>query len=154
MTIKEKILAMQETIDKLSAELDVFRKSAVDEGGLWKPEIGEEYYSVSGTDYHDSYEYYGDEFDIGCISIGNCFKTRELAEKHREKLKVMQRLREISGGFKPDDVNYYVIYKCKTNAYRVEPFYLRRAGLICFATEEHAQAAIDELGSRLDVLFE
>ena len=66
----------------------------IEESKAWKPEERGEYYYInySGSAFLDIYD--SGELDSCLFEIGNCFKTKEDAEKAIEKLKALRRLRE------------------------------------------------------------
>lgn len=69
--------------------------------GLWKPEKDEEYWYLIKdggvrVTTNDNYE-----VDKATIALGNYFQTCEEAEFEVERRKVIQQLRELSGGYKP-----------------------------------------------------
>lgn len=51
----------------------------------WKPEPFEEYFSVSLGGEIASTAYTGSLNDINMFKLGNCYKTKELAETNKEK---------------------------------------------------------------------
>lgn len=83
----------------------------------WKPEYGEPYWFINDTAgiFRDDGCPLG-QIDKQRISIGNCFQTKEQAEKAVAWLKAFKVLGDDTKGFKPDwedfDQNkYYVDYK-------------------------------------------
>ena len=80
----------------------------VKEPTRWEPKYAEEYYYLSG-DGSVGRETFDDEFDIDNdrFEIGNCFKTKEEAEKVVEKLKAWKRLKDSGLKFKDCDKSNY-----------------------------------------------
>lgn len=118
----------------------------------WKPESGDTIYYVSSTGH-----VYEDTFapcstcDNDKVSFNNVFKTREDAKKMLEKLKIINRLRELSNIKFVDDcskLRYSIGYDIDTkkvipamNRYtRMLPFELY------FETAKDCQNAINEIG--------
>jgi len=117
----------------------------------------------------DAVELYGDgstvrnRYRAGChpgkyLLQGNLFRTREEAETERDKRIVMQKLRVLAGGYKPDWERYMSEkFSLSHNSSAVWGVTinsrLHQPGCIYFPSREAAQAAIDELGSELDCLL-
>lgn len=118
----------------------------------WKPESGDKIYYVSSTGhvYEDTF-YASSNCDNDKVSFNNVFKTKEDAKKMLEKLKIINRLRELSNVKFVDDcskIRYSVSYDIDTkkvcptmNRYsRILPFELY------FETAKDCQNAINEIG--------
>lgn len=115
----------------------------------WKPEFGEKYYymTTSGNVAQDTFN---TSFDKYRLSFRNVFKTAEEARKMVEKIKIINKLRELSNvDFNSTDDNAYVIgydrelKKIQINfhdAYNELPFNIH------FETAKDCQAAIDTIG--------
>ena len=72
----------------LNGELKIKRKP-------WKPQHGDTYYCVSSQGHVLKEKWYGDVIDTLYYKLGNCYKTREEAEPHRDRW---------SAFYKSDDV--------------------------------------------------
>lgn len=117
----------------------------------WKPESGDTFYYVSSTGH-----VYEDTFatcstcDNDKVSFNNVFKTREDAKKMLEKLKIINRLRELSNkDFKDDESNKYVIYYStayNSVSYQKHTCVKELPFNIYFATIEDCENAINEIG--------
>lgn len=115
----------------------------------WKPEFGEKYYymTTSGNVAQDTFN---TSFDKYRLSFRNVFKTAEEARKMVEKIKIINKLRELSNvDFNSTDDNAYVIgydrelKKIRINfhdAYNELPFNIH------FETAKDCQKAIDTIG--------
>lgn len=117
----------------------------------WKPEQGGEYYFLDSScgilrSYWNDYS-----IDQKHLSLGNCYKTREAAEKAIRKLKITQELKELAKGyeFTPDKDNWhlctavlsdgtYFIDHCKWSRTKCSEIY--------FDTFEDLDNAINVLG--------
>lgn len=79
----------------------------VKESTRWKPRIGQKYYLLdSNGSVYDSV-WSNDYIDRNRSEIGNCFKTKEEAEKAVEKLKAWKRLKDSGLKFKDwNKINY------------------------------------------------
>lgn len=149
---------VRNTADKRIAELKE-QINALPQG-LWKPKKGEGYFFIKSDGCLDHDLYNNHPIDNRRLSIGNCFPTREAAERHVAWLKVTQRLRELAGGFKPDWNDHsqakfklcfdHIVKKWESCIF----YYCQNPGLIYFPTREAAQHAIDVLGDDLNVLLD
>ena len=73
----------------------------VKEPTRWKPEMGHDYYYISGDGHVYDNSWDDSQFvDRGRFEIGNCFRTKEEAERVVEKLKAWKRLKESGLKFK------------------------------------------------------
>ena len=121
-------------------------------GEIWKPESGDTIYYVSSTGY-----VYEDTFcacskrDNDKVSFNNVFKTREDAKKMLEKLKIINRLRELSNinfGNDISQLKYSIGYDIDTK--KVCPTINRFTRIIpfevYFETATYCQKAIDIIG--------
>lgn len=156
----EKLLEEQKALaDRIEAAIREAKEGKAP-SGVWKPKNGKRYFYVGGNGYvwEDPWEDCDD--DNGRYAIGNVFYTEEEAERHVQRLKVKQRLRELAGEFKPDwksldERNWCVIYDHTNNILKSACVNTQQgASEIYFPTQEAAQRAIDTLGDDLLVLFE
>lgn len=84
----------------ISELLDEWEDYTPKEPTRWKPELGYKYYlSDSNGSIYDSV-WSNDYIDRSRIEIGNCFQTKEEAEKAVEKLKAWKRLKDSGLKFK------------------------------------------------------
>lgn len=83
----------QTTLIKFPNVLDDWFEE-IEENRVWKPEYAEGYWHVCEDGTVDHCMFSEDELDEGMLAIGNCFKTKDEAEKAVEKLKALRRLRE------------------------------------------------------------
>ena len=71
------------------------------ESTRWKPEMGHDYYYISGDGHVYDNSWDDSQFvDCGRLNIGNCFESREEAEKAVERLKAWERLKDAGLKFK------------------------------------------------------
>lgn len=120
-------------------------------GEIWIPESGDTIYYVSSTGH-----VYEDTFcacskcDNDKVSFNNVFKTKEDAKKMLEKLKIINRLIELSNkDFKDDESNKYVIYYStayNSVSYQQHTCVKELPFNIYFATIEDCENAINEIG--------
>lgn len=119
---------------------------------LWKPEEDEKYYFIDSDFTIDDDHYYESCcYDRDRVAVGNAFQTQEDAKKMTEKIKIINRLRELSNiNFVYDcsKLRYSIGYDIDTkkvipsmNRYtRMLPFELY------FETAKDCQNAINEIG--------
>ena len=88
------------TIDKFPNILaDWFEE--IKEPTRWKPEMGHDYYYISGDGHVYDNSWDDSQFvDHGRLNVGNCFESREEAEKAVERLKAWERLKGAGLKFK------------------------------------------------------
>ena len=117
----------------------------------WKPENGDRYYFIDCMNSCDYYTYTNDEIDKAFLIIGNCFKSEEEAKHMVEKLKIINRLRELSNinfGNDTSQLKYSIGYEIDTK--KVYPNISRYTRIIpfevYFATKEDCENAINEIG--------
>ena len=119
---------------------------------IWKPKEGEAYYVILTRGFIDYTIYDSDNRDDNeRLSFGNCFKTREEAEHMLEKIKIINKLKELSNFNFGDDINeikYSIGYDVNTKKVcsnmnrftRIMPFE------VYFASNEDCQKAIEIIG--------
>ena len=120
----------------------------IKESTRWNPVPGETYWSLDGVGYLNYYESSGGAYTASRVSIGNCFKTKEEAERVVEYLKALATVRgDATGEFVKGNRNWYVYYGTDMNSLR--PWFnindIRNGifGLPYFATREDAQRSIE-----------
>lgn len=115
MTNKE----LKEKIVYLEAELAEVKKMAVAmekkaDGGLFKPEDGQKYWSIMHGGCVAAVRWHDHEFTHDRYAIGNCFPTQQEAEDAVRALKLIQKARESQDGFVPDwedfEQNKHIVY--------------------------------------------
>lgn len=116
---------------------------------VWQPQYDEKYYYIT-TNGNVAQDTFNPSFDKYKLSFKNCFKTRKEAQHMVEKIKIINKLRELSNvDFNSTDDNAYVIgydrelKKIQINfhdAYNELPFNIH------FETAKDCQAAIDTIG--------
>lgn len=118
---------------------------------VWKPEEGEMYYLISTGGFIDYTTYNSNSrVDNERLSFGNCFKTREEAQHMAEKIKIINKLRELSNTkFNEDDDRHYMIAYCKDDGELVSDFCYGLNSIpfnVFFKTREDCENAIDTIG--------
>ncbi len=102
---------IEKKMEALKAEflgkLEALRKEAEmqkkqEEWEPWKPEVGEEYFTIANGVDAVQYIYYGDGIDEVNIPSGNCFKTKKRAEQVAKKMRLLLRLEQLHDQLCPD----------------------------------------------------
>ena len=121
----------------------------IKESTRWKPEINQEYYWLDscGSVYSDAWDD-GSTINNVRFEIGNCFQTKEEAEKVVEYLKALAVVRgDATSKFIKGQDNFYVSYNDAYNClYVSDNAYLIKNGIFglpYFATREDAQRSIE-----------
>ena len=122
----------------------------INESTRWKPEINQEYYWLDscGSVYSDAWDD-GSTINNVRFEIGNCFETKEEAEKVVEYLKALATVRgDATSKFVKSGRNWYVYYDTNLNSIHssISCTMLDNGifGLPYFATEEDAQRSIEQ----------
>ena len=120
----------------------------IDESNRWKPEMGHDYYYISGDGHVYDNSWDDSQFvDRGRFEIGNCFQTKEEAERVVKYLKALATVRgDATSKFIKDISNWYVYYDVAHNYLYVSSnsYCLKNGifGLPYFATTDDAQRSI------------
>lgn len=96
--LKEEITRLKTALAELEEKVEALPKRA--DGGVFKPEDGQEYWYISGSG--KVYGRYNNLIAHNRYSIGNCFSTRQLAEDTVRVLILIRRAKESQDGFVPD----------------------------------------------------
>lgn len=116
---------------------------------MWKPQADETYYSIDKSGIIIGTNNVNFDMDRRAIELGNCFKTKEKALHMVEKIKIINKLRELSNIKCSENKNKYFIYYnfrenrvlCgETNLCKLSPFEA------CFKTAEECKEAIKTIG--------
>ena len=136
------------TIDKFPNILtDWFEE--VNESTRWKPETDQKYYFIRTSGYVYDSIWTNDSIDDGRFEIGNCFQTREEAERTVEYLKALAVVRgDATKKFVKGENNWYVYYDTDSSSIHssISCSMLGNGifGLPYFATVEDAQRSIEQ----------
>ena len=122
----------------------------INESTRWKPEINQEYYWLDscGSVYSDAWDD-GSTINNVRFEIGNCFETKEEAEKAVERLKALATVRgDATSKFVKGERNWYVYYDTNLNSIHssISCTMLDNGifGLPYFATIEDAKKSIEQ----------
>lgn len=118
----------------------------------WKPQYGEKYYTIStrGTIDFDNFVAENNT-DAVRLLLGNVFETEEEAEHMVEKIKIINKLRELSNikfNDTSDEAHYVIVYDVEENEITFNVSYYCKAlpFNIYFATIEDCKKAIETIG--------
>lgn len=117
---------------------------------VWQPQYDEKYYYIT-TGGNVARDIFNPFFDKYKLSFKNCFKTRKEAQRMVEKIKIINKLKELSNINFGDDINelkYSIGYDIDTKKVcssmnrftRIIPFE------VYFKTATDCQKAIDTIG--------
>ena len=146
--VEERTKCMFELVDFTAEDWKVWDEKPTQ---VWKPEFGEKYYYIT-TSGDVAYNTFNTSLDEYRLSFRNVFKTAEEARKMVEKLKIINKLRELSNINFNDDCkkeHYVISYnnESKKIICDVHHLYIRELPFnIYFATEEDCQKAIETIG--------
>lgn len=118
----------------------------------WQPKEGKVYYLILTHGFIDYTIYDSDSrVDNERLSFGNCFKTREEAEHMLEKIKIINKLRELSNGDfyrNCTEVKYVIWYDsaCKEIKINTHEYIRELPFSIYFATKKDAEKAVLTIG--------
>ena len=120
----------------------------IKESTRWEPEENQKYYFLNSDGYVYNNIWAGDSIDRGRFEIGNCFQTKEEAEKAVEYLKALATVRgDATSKFVKGERNWYVYYDTNLNSINssISCTMLDNGifGLPYFATIEDARKSIE-----------
>ncbi|MBQ8298423.1 MAG: hypothetical protein IJX99_01105 [Clostridia bacterium] len=105
--LKKKYKELGEEIERLE-----------NQGKVWTPKVSEKYWCIIPSGYVDFDTWANNCLDIDRYQIGNCFKTKEEAEKVVEKMEIYTELKRLAEEIntepiewvKPEQRKYYISY--------------------------------------------
>ena len=121
----------------------------IKESTRWKPETLQNYYCVTSDGSVAKDDWRNWDLDNGRFEIGNCFETKEEAEKAVEYLKALAILRgDATKEFAKGERHWFVFYNVTADyldfGYDYSDIRNGVFGLPLFATEEDAQRSIEQ----------
>ena len=145
--VEERTKCMFELVDFTAEDWKIYEEKPT---RTWKPEFGEKYYymTTSGNVGQDTFN---TSFDKCRLSFRNVFKTAEEARKMVEKIKIINKLRELSNINFNDtsgEAHYAIAYDYEANeiASTVSYYYKFLPFNIYFATKEALKEAVEMIG--------
>lgn len=151
-----------EELKKRVAELEANKAKAV-ELPFWMPEEGQATYYLDsiGGDWQATYSHNGTHQEL---LIGNYFKTKKLAQRHVDKLKLLEEIKQWRGKHDPESFKLgtdgqgdrmELVFDTQASQWDwLHTSTYKRPLSIFFSTPETAQDCIDHFGDRLDLLLE
>lgn len=139
----------QELIERLKEE----QNTDVSKKVRWKPKDGELCYFITATGCIGNF-YFSSKDSLNCkhYKIGNCFKTKEEAQKELDRRIAEQELLDMCDWDR--DIVYCVIYNQNSERFDVNLYNTFIPAPYRFASIESAQKAIDTLGAeKLKLVF-
>lgn len=117
-----------------------FAEKVEDTKGWWKPKLDEMYYCLNGNGIIMFETWCNDELDESRYSMGNCFKTKESAERHRDYLEAVATVSQDEGFMRKSGGGFgWPVIEYTTNNPGVDDIAGRQhAGEFYFDTREHA----------------
>ena len=124
----------------------------------WKPERGEEYFTIKNGVDVVQYIYIGDDIDESCILSGDYFPTRERAEQVAKKIRLLLQLEQLHDQLCPDyepdwDGTAKFLVAFDHTDGEMQAFYDRSSGestLVYFRDVVTAMEAADILNAELE----
>lgn len=117
---------------------------------MWKPQADETYYSIDKSGIILGTNNVEFDMDRRAIELGNCFKTKEKALHMVEKIKIINKLRELSNiKFNETDDRHYMIVYHKDDREIISEFCYSLNPLpfnVYFKTREDCEKAIEIIG--------
>lgn len=134
-----------------------------EESKIWKPKDGEEYYVINAESEIEKRYWNNDEYDIGSYQMGNCFKTKEEAEKEKEKIIIKKKLERYAEEHNTEKIDWdnpkqskYHIEIYNNNKINIwESNRVKHMNQVYFTSGEICKEAIEEIGEEnIKKLFE
>ena len=144
--VEERTKCMFELADFTAEDWKIYEEKPT---RIWKPEFGEKYYYIT-TRSDVAYNTFNTSLDEYRLSFRNVFKTAEEARKMVEKIKIINKLRELSNiKFNETDDRHYMIVYHKDDEEIISDFCYSLNPLpfnVFFKTREDCENAIKEIG--------
>lgn len=118
---------------------------------MWKPQADETYYSIDKSGIIFGTNNVEFDMDRRAIELGNCFKTKEKALHMVKKIKIINKLRDLSNinfNDTSDEAHYTIAYDVETNeiTFNVSYCFKNLPFNIYFATKEDCKKAVETIG--------
>lgn len=150
--LKKKYKELGEEIERLE-----------NQGKVWMPKVNERYWCIIPSGYVDFDTWANNCLDIDRYQIGNCFKTKEEAEKVVEKMEIYTQLKRLAEEINTEPIDwgnsnqtkYKIIYDCEDKGIRGEVnSVLQSQGTIYCTNKDFFEMAKKRIGEdRLLKLF-
>ena len=118
---------------------------------VWKPnKLSLEYYSISADGKVDRYEFCNDSIDKELINFGNCFETKEIAERKAFEIRLHRQLELFALENNETEIDWndmskkYMISYSKEGGIFIDKVYkLKDFGQVYFTSKEIAEKAVE-----------
>lgn len=143
-------------LEELKREEEMQKKQK--EPKPWKPESGEEYFTIANGVDAVKYIYCGDGIDEVNIPSGNCFKTKKRAEQVAKKMRMLLRLEQLHDmlcpdyvpDWKDDRLKFYVYFDHEQGKYDTScSTGIENQCMVVFDTNENAEKAAEILNKEM-----
>ena len=148
--VKERTKCMFELADFTAEDWKLYKEKKTNK--KWKPQYGEKYYTIStrGTIDFDNFVAENNT-DAVRLLLGNVFETEEEAEHMLEKIKIINKLRELSNISFNDNCKqekFVIFYNTENQQIRItQNTFIREIPFnIYFKNKEDCQKAIEIIG--------
>ncbi len=151
--IKEKIDDIEKQLAYLKMEM--YKR---DELQPWKPEVSETYYYVNAILDSDCTTNCDSGYNYKCITIGNCFRTKERAEQVAEKFRMLLKMEQLHDMFCQDYVpawykdekKWYVYFNTTSDEFKYGYTCILKDPIrVYFDSEETVQSVCDILNREM-----
>lgn len=155
-----------EELKKRIAELESNKTKAA-ELPFWMPKPGGKYYYTDfetdgDTGWHD---YAADNVDKNHLAMGNYFETEKLAQRHVDKLMLLEEIKQWRGKHDPDSFKLdwdnsqvckmELVYECTNSNWEFIDVYSTYTPLAIYLSEDAPTGEfLEHFGDRLDLLLE
>ncbi len=151
----------QYTINGITVTLDDTTsqaiESALNPSKVWKPKEQEFCYFIDIEGEVRRVQWFKDQFDEQRYNFGNCFRTEEEAELHRDRLQLytdMKRFAEQNNGEFEDGKRWYIYLDNVENSIEVDCYYSFVVPFdVYFSSQEIADKAVELFGERMKALW-
>lgn len=148
--------ALEQKHKELGEEIERLKRQG--SGVTWKPEVGQDYWVLNDCGEPEEQCNRDQKWTDTHAAIGNCFPTREAAERHRDKLILMQELRDFAN-FKPDwgdpsCLKFRILHSTARGFYVEGSECINCLGGVYFPSHVRTEGAIEHFGKRLDLLLD
>lgn len=139
-------------LEELEKEAEAQKKQ--EEPKPWKPEHGEQYFTIGNRADIFRYTYYEDSIDESNIKFGNCFRTKERAEQVADKMRFLLRLEQLHDMLCPDyepdwnndgELKFCLGYDHADDCWLVDFFNVTQYPTVYFDTNENVEKAAEIL---------
>ena len=150
---------IEKKIEALKAEfLKKLEELQQEEPKPWKPQAREEYFFIDNYFLSHSFYNMGDDVDSYNFEIGNCFPTKERAEKVAKKMRLLLRLEQLHDMLCPDyvpdwnnegELKFCLGRDCDDDCWVVDSFNVTQYPTAYFDTLENAEKALEILNKEM-----